>query len=193
MALTQKNPLKRHKPMARGSSSMGRGSGFTQRQPDPGQSAEEAREQRLQERAARAAAQALSNAARGQVQGSAPVFSDQVVGVPKENAVEHEGYRRLVASFPCAHCGIEGYSQHAHENENKGKSLKLDDRRAMALCCARPGVEGCHTPFDQYRLLPGGREAHVEQGRIWAAEARARIEALGLWPKNLEKWGGNVA
>ncbi|MEF9946810.1 MAG: hypothetical protein RR800_00460 [Comamonas sp.] len=193
MALTQGAPLKRHKPMARGSSSMGRGSGFAQRQPEPGQNPEEAREQRLQERAERAAAQALSNAARGQKQGVAPVFSDLVASIPKENAVEHEGYRRLVASFPCMYCGIEGYSQHAHENENKGKGLKLDDRRAMALCCTRPGVEGCHVAFDRYRLLPGGRDAHVEQGRIWAAEMRARIEALGLWPKDMEKWRGNVA
>lgn len=108
--------------------------------------------------------------------------------IPKENALEHEGYRRLVAAFNCIHCGKADRSQHAHENEQKGKGLKLDDRRAMPLCADEPGLEGCHTKFDQYRLLPGGREAHVEQGRIWSRITRAAVEASGLWPKNLPKW-----
>lgn len=104
---------------------------------------------------------------------------------PKENAIEHEGYRRLVAARPCINCGRAGRSQHAHENEQKGKSLKLDDRRAMPLCCDEPGMEGCHTQFDQYRLLPGGRAAHVEQGRAWSAQTRSAILADGLWPAGL--------
>lgn len=107
---------------------------------------------------------------------------------PKENALEHEGYRRLVAAFDCIHCGKANRSQHAHENEQKGKALKLDDRRGMPLCCDEPGLEGCHTQFDQYRLLPGGREAHVAQGRIWARITRVAIKASGLWPKNLPEW-----
>ena len=113
---------------------------------------------------------------------------DLVVAAPKENAIEHEGYRRLVAAFDCIHCGKANRSQHAHENEQKGKSLKLDDRRAMPLCCDEPGAEGCHTKFDQYRLLPGGREAHVAQGRIWARITRMAIEVSGHWPKNLPLW-----
>lgn len=107
--------------------------------------------------------------------------------VHKENPVRHEGYRRLVAAMPCINCGKERRSQHAHENDGKGKALKVDDRRAMPLCADEPGKEGCHTRFDQYRLLPGGREAHVEQGRIWSAQTRAAIEAMGLWPENLPK------
>lgn len=107
--------------------------------------------------------------------------------VSKENAVHHEGYRRLVAALPCINCGKQGRSQHAHENDGKGKALKLDDRRAMPLCCDEPGTEGCHTKYDQYRLFPGGHAAHVEQGRIWAAETRERIETAGLWPANLPK------
>lgn len=104
---------------------------------------------------------------------------------PKEEAIRHEGYRRLVASMDCISCGRPGRSQHAHENEGKGKSLKLDDRRAMPLCCDEPGREGCHAKFDQYRLLPGGRAAHVEQGRAWSAQTRAAILADGLWPAGL--------
>src|SRR5690606_4836696 len=89
---------------------------------------------------------------------------------------------------PCINCGKADRSQHAHENEGKGKALKLDDRRAMPLCCDEPAREGCHTKFDQYRLLPGGREAHVEQGRIWSAQTRAAILADGLWPARLTLW-----
>jgi hypothetical protein len=107
--------------------------------------------------------------------------------VHKENPVRHEGYRRLVAQLPCIACGKVGRSQHAHENEGKGKGLKVDDRRAMPLCADEPGQEGCHTKFDQYRLLPGGHDAHDEQGRTWSAQTRAEIEAAGLWPKNLPR------
>lgn len=108
--------------------------------------------------------------------------------IPKENAIHHEGYRRLVAARPCIHCGKPDRSQHAHENEQKGKSLKLDDRRAMPLCADEPELEGCHTKFDQYRLLPGGREAHIEQGKRWAAQTRVDIMTAGLWPKRLPLW-----
>lgn len=111
-----------------------------------------------------------------------------VSAIAKENALHSEPYRRLVAKMPCAHCRKPDRSQHAHENEGKAKSLKLDDRRAMPLCCDEPGEEGCHTKFDQYRLLPGGREAHVEQGRIWSAQTREAIEASGQWPKRLPLW-----
>ena len=119
---------------------------------------------------------------------TAPVtISTQAVSVPKEEVVRSEPYRRLVAALPCAFCRIFGYSQHAHENDGKGKGMKLDDRRAMPLCCARPGVEGCHIAFDQYRLLPGGREAHVEQGRKWSAQTRQQLIAQGLWPARVPR------
>lgn len=104
---------------------------------------------------------------------------------PKEEAIRHEGYRRLVASMDCISCGRPGRSQHAHENEGKGKSLKLDDRRAMPLCCDEPGREGCHAKFDQYRLLPGGRAAHAHAGHCWSAQTRAAILTAGLWPSGL--------
>ena len=77
--------------------------------------------------------------------------------IAKQIQMRSEAYRRAVASLPCAHCGIEGYSQHAHENDGKGKGMKVDDRRAMPLCCTRPGIEGCHAAFDGYHLLPGRR------------------------------------
>lgn len=117
-----------------------------------------------------------------------PVGDAPAAPVHKEEPVRSEAYRRLVAKLPCAHCGIAGYTQHAHENDGKGKGLKVDDRRAMPLCCVRPGIEGCHAAFDQYRLLPGGRAAHIEAGKRWSAETRTTINNLGLWPANLPQW-----
>lgn len=108
--------------------------------------------------------------------------------VVKEVVERSEPYRRLVATLPCIHCGIYGLSQHAHENMGKGAGLKVDDRRGFPLCCVSPGREGCHEKFDQGRLLEGGREAHRATGAQWAAETRANIINLGLWPAKLPLW-----
>ena len=108
--------------------------------------------------------------------------------VEKENMLRSEAYRRLFPRFPCINCGKVGRSQHAHTNGGKAKGMKNDDRDAMPLCADEPNSVGCHTLFDLYRLIPGGREAHVEQGKQWAAETRHQIESMGLWPKNLPRW-----
>ena len=117
-----------------------------------------------------------------------PVASAPAAQVAKAAPVRSEAYRRAVASLPCAYCGIEGYSQHAHENDGKGARLKVDDRRAMPLCCSRPGIEGCHVAFDQYRLVPGGRDAHADLGRALAEQTRNRLNALGLWPAGVPQF-----
>ena len=39
--------------------------------------------------------------------------------------------------------------------------------------------------YDQYRLFP--REAAMTVGRAWAADTQRRIQAMGLWPENLQK------
>ncbi|WP_287917151.1 hypothetical protein [Comamonas sp.] len=108
--------------------------------------------------------------------------------IEKEHAIQHEGYRRLVASMDCMWCGRSGRSNHAHENEAKGKGLKLDDRRAMPLCVDDMGKTGCHTAFDQYALVDGGRDAHVELGRAMAKHTRQIILKVGKWPKGLSLW-----
>lgn len=173
--------LTRSRPMSRGTKGLQR-SGFARRSFDDASAFYEDREHRLQERA------------RSVVQNAVPRMVRMVTcrdvhePVEKERPLRSEAYRRLVASLPCACCGIEGYSQHAHENVGKGWGLKVDDRRGMALCCARPGIEGCHTLFDQYRLLPGGKEAHHAQGRAWAVQTRQEILESGQWPKNLPLW-----
>ena len=109
--------------------------------------------------------------------------------IAKENVVESDPYRRLVAQLPCLWCGIAGYSQHAHLNMGKGLGLKTDDRTGFPLCCSRPGIEGCHVAYDNYRLLEsGGREAHREYGIEAGRFTRDQILKAGLWPKRVPLW-----
>lgn len=149
------------------------------------------REQRIAERALRAIKSACPTPAHIKMGPN----STPTAPIKKDHPLRSEPYRRLVAALPCAWCGIVGYSQHAHENAGKGARLKVDDRRAMPLCCARPGIEGCHIPFDQYRLVPGGRDAHNELGRAMADRTRTRIMESGQWPAKLPLWqeGGSDA
>ena len=142
------------------------------------------REKRLSD----AAKYAIENALKKPPNLAQVSLSAPTAPVEKESPLRSEAYRRAVASLPCIHCGIEGYSQCAHANTGKGKSMKADDRCAMPLCCTRPGIEGCHAAFDQYRLLPGGREAHHAQGRAWAKKTRNQIQESGQWPVNLPMW-----
>ncbi|WP_315128074.1 hypothetical protein [Comamonas antarctica] len=140
------------------------------------------RAQRLQARAARALAEAVPRASSLMCPAQAPA------PMPKTTLVRSELYRRAVAGLPCMWCGIHGSSQHAHLNLGKGSGLKTDDRTGFPLCADRPGVEGCHVAYDQYRLVPGGREGHRVYGLEWGRITRAEILSLGLWPINLPAW-----
>lgn len=147
------------------------------------------REQRLEARAARVMAEA-----RPRASVVATITALAAAPIVKDNPLRSEAYRRAVAGQACAHCGVHGFSQHAHSNEGKGAGIKTDDRTGVPLCGPRPGIEGCHAAFDQYRLLPGGREAHRAAARTWAANTRAEILRQGLWPARLPLWTeGNPA
>lgn len=115
-----------------------------------------------------------------------PISQTPAAPVLKDEPVRSEAYRRLVAAYPCKNCGIAGYSQAAHPNTGKGMGLKTDDRLCFPLCSDRPGVEGCHPKFDQYRLMPKEVQQRLEVA--WGADQRRQIEAAGLWPKHLPKW-----
>lgn len=115
-----------------------------------------------------------------------PVSQTPAAPVLKDEPVRSEAYRRLVAAYPCKNCGIAGHSQAAHPNTGKGKGIKTDDRLCFPLCADRPGVEGCHPKFDQYRLMPKEVQQRLEVA--WGADQRRQIKAAGLWPKNLPKW-----
>ena len=93
------------------------------------------REARLAERAQRQLESARATAGLCTVRAIV-VMGPATSGKPieKENAVECEPYRRLVAQLPCMWCGISGYSQHAHLNLGKGLNLKTDDRTGFPLC-----------------------------------------------------------
>lgn len=95
---------------------------------------------------------------------------------PKAQRVESEAYRRLVASFPCAHCGLGSASQAAHENAGKGKGIKAGDDRTFPLC--HEGGNGCHAAFDQYRLIEGGRMAHIALGSQYVDKMQAMARRL---------------
>ncbi|MBJ2142553.1 hypothetical protein JC796_17560 [Delftia acidovorans] len=145
------------------------------------------REERLAQRAARALASARATAGMA---CSSTVAVGSVTGQaqPKAEILTCEAYRRAVASLPCISCGICGFSQHAHLNLGKGFALKTDDRTGFPLCCTRPGIEGCHAAYDQYRLVEGGREGHRAYGLEWGRITRHTIQQRGLWPARLPLW-----
>lgn len=116
--------------------------------------------------------------------GIAAQVGDVVAGRPKENPLRSEPYRRLVAMLPCIYCGVEGFSQAAHPPPT-GKGIKEDDRECFPLCCTRVGINGCHTEFDQGRILP--REAMRTYAGLWGLMTRETIINDGKWPDNLPR------
>jgi hypothetical protein len=131
-------------------------------------------ERRIAEKAARRAALI---ATPGRMASMGPASTTPA---PKDAPVRSEAYRRLVAHFPCKHCGIAGYSQAAHGSEGKGMAIKASDLELFPLCCDRPGVRGCHALLDQGALFP--KEARRLMEAAWAADTRRQVHAMGLWP-----------
>lgn len=113
------------------------------------------------------------------------------VAHPKQNAKRSEPYRRFVASMPCCHCGVTGYSQAAHPPPT-GKGIKESDDECFALCTLRmesgEAVEGCHKPFDNYELMP--REAMPKVVAKWVRKTQTAALLAGKWPKAwpIPKW-----
>jgi hypothetical protein len=102
--------------------------------------------------------------------------AQQAIGMmfPKGVYVRDKNYLRRVAAEPCIICQIEGYSQAAHVPTD-GKAMKQSDRETFPLCCVRPGVNGCHQDYDQYRMFPDSQETR-RMGRKWAEETRDRLD-----------------
>jgi hypothetical protein len=93
---------------------------------------------------------------------------------PKAVYVRDKAYRMRVGKLPCIACGIEDSSQAAHVPTD-GKAIKQSDRETFPLCCARPGINGCHSDFDQYRMFTDSQETR-RMGRQWAEETRDRLD-----------------
>ena len=112
-----------------------------------------------------------------------PVSETPAEPVHKQKPVRSEDYRRLVASLPCVICGVPGQSQAAHGSEGKGMGIKASDLELFPACADRPGVRGCHSLLDQGALFTKAVRKELEAA--WAADTRRRIQAAGLWPKNV--------
>lgn len=103
--------------------------------------------------------------------------------VPKSEPIRHEGYRRLVASLPCAHCFVSGFTQVAHGDETKGMGIKSDDRTCYPACGPRPGIPGCHWLLGTSGTFP--REERRAMEREYAKRTRALLTREGRWPADL--------
>lgn len=145
-------------------------------------SAAQLQQQREERRAANL--KALATPSRALTKGS---YEGRVSGesIKKDHPMRSEPYRRLVAAMPCANCGIEGHSQAAHPTPT-GKGIKEDDRLCFPLCADRPMQQGCHSKFDQYKLIP--KHLMDEYAADWGFLTRGLIAARGLWPANLPRW-----
>lgn len=97
---------------------------------------------------------------------------------PRRRPYSSKPYRMYVASQECFGCGIEGYSQCAHEEKGKGTRLKSDDRRCFPLCGKRPGVNGCHVKHTMF-LFGLTREVRREKEADYVARMQARATAAG--------------
>lgn len=111
-----------------------------------------------------------------------PVFGD-LVALPKESPVRHEGYRRLVAMLSCAHCGVVGFSQAAHADFGKGAHCKSSDLTCYPACCDRPGVVGCHSMIGSRGSMTRDQRRALEAQ--YAKDTREIILLSGRWPDDL--------
>lgn len=102
--------------------------------------------------------------------------------VNKQEPLRSETYRRWVASLPCAHCGIEGYSQCAHVDQGKGAGIKAGDDMTFPLCCDRPGVLGCHSKIGGSGLY--SKENRRDLELLYATRTQVKASATGNWPKD---------
>lgn len=98
---------------------------------------------------------------------------------PKIKPWRSEKHRRNVAGLHCINCGVQGRTQAAHANFNKGMGTKACDSQLMALCV------DCHRFHDSGGLFTNKAER-------WAAEAvlvdltRAELISRSLWTPDVE-------
>ncbi len=104
-----------------------------------------------------------------------------LVAVPKECAIQHQGYMDLVRDMPCDRCGHPPRSDFAHADTGKGQGIKTDCRRGFPLC------RSCHHLIGSTGKL--GRDERRRLEAEYGARTRARIIAAGTWPARLPMWG----
>lgn len=104
--------------------------------------------------------------------------------VPKERILESPAYENAVRALGfCVRCGWVGRPQFCHRDAGKGIAIKTDVREGWAGC------DACHALLGGHK--GGGRmpkeQRRAEEDRL-AAITRAKVLALGLWPKRLPTW-----
>lgn len=139
---------------------------------------EQEREQRLMHKARCAMKSVVPRAANMDFSTTA------AAPIPKAAPVRSEGYRRVVASLPCAICGVAGHSQAAHANTGKGMGMKACDLTCFPACGPRPGMQGCHAALDQGALFLKAVRRELEP--VWAADTMRKLWEMGLVPDSLK-------
>lgn len=97
------------------------------------------------------------------------------------------GHRQIVASLPCACCGLEKHSQAAHLNLlalGKGRGWKVSDSLTVPLCCARPGVMGCHIRLDSSGQYDKATSETLQIA--WLQDTRHKLIQMKKWPPEAE-------
>lgn len=103
-----------------------------------------------------------------------------MTAIPKFNYFRSKKHLKNVASLPCQHCGLEGYTQAAHSNQakhGKGRSIRASDEFTAALCLK------CHYELDQGNKL--SKEERVEMWERAHNRTVAELKRLGVWPEEL--------
>lgn len=108
-----------------------------------------------------------------------------VVPIPKPQPVRDADYLRLVATLPCAWCGVRGLSQAAHANQGKGMGTKSSDATAMPLCGPRPGEVGCHALVDQGGVLTKDQRRELEE--LWGNQTRMKLRRLAQFDAGVRR------
>lgn len=132
------------------------------------------REERLEQRAARYAAQGVSP--------RAAVMGGTTTGPrPKEQVLESRAYEDAVRGLGfCVRCGCRCRPQFCHRDEGKGMGIKTDVRDGWAGC------PDCHAWLGGHA---GGGRMPKEQRRDEEDElaylTRAAVRAAGTWPTRL--------
>lgn len=93
--------------------------------------------------------------------------------IPKPKRYQNESYRRFVAAQECFGCGVEGYSQCCHRN-GAGMGTKASDLETFPLCCARPGIIGCHAEHDLCIGMTREKRHEVEDYYVQSMQAIAK-------------------
>lgn len=112
-----------------------------------------------------------------------------VVSLPKQDAIQHEGYMAAVRKLPCARCGIGGFTQFCHADEGKGMGIKTDCRLGWPGCGPHGDLRGCHWYVGTSGDM--AREDRREFERAAGNLTREAIRHHGLWPASLPAWAGD--